>query len=1412
MKKSAAVRRKMIAGRMMPLAFVLVVIGYILSRPAHAVSSDRELICGKQEHVHDANCYDEEQTLICNLEEHIHNEACYGEVKGTGESGIVPEENGATDSVVNTSSSSKENGEEKKEEETATRTFTAQGADYLVTAVVPKEAEIPEDAEFVVEEIPQGTDLYLQYLEEAKAKMSAAGAWEKEGTEASSAEDAEGISEATDAGSEGETLETVLSYSSDNSSAAISGDEALSAVSLTSAENPTGDGAQETSGAVSGEDGSDSGQTEENQILLARFFDIKFVVNGEEIEPKVPVSIQISYTDKLQISENSEAKAGVIHFADHGTEVLKVVAGKAQEDSGTMELSEEQQNMLKSDAEKSAQDVTAVQNGETDEKRVNQDRITDIDRTEEVNTFAFAQTSFSITGIIVTESTTGAAQQSAQMNQLATSLTKSSGSNVNFGNQNAIQIPADSLMEDCDYIIYAKSSDGKTVNMIRALKSSSESGEKATMEAALSSDGVSVYATGNSGSNFDKAVIWRLKKNSNGKTQLYNEKKKVYISMTNGFPFSASSDHTVTITSDGYIIASDGQTYLQENGYYGVMMNKGSGTAFCFAEVGSTADDKTTTIPYFGERVTKQSELKAGEPYVLVRTENGKRYDVAVGDVASTLNTENKSGKSAQNKNFLSHEVKISKDNYLLGFIDSDVWVYGSDGQFVNQSSKTRQYGNDFKVYLNRTATSGQALTIEGTNDQSSGFVVKIYCYDGGKKYGLNAYDNVEGKPGYNAYTAAKNYNFAAADKASSFEIYHIVKYGYDVWFDATNGGNNFYTGGYSTSKTTHTVKRVTPQNGSKTASVVLPREDEVKAETTYKPGYRLVGWYDTKTHKSYKPGETAYVEESTVFYASWMASDYNIGQPVDLSPYSVYQPNITTTVFDYNEIFNMQSVYLLPSTYLTGLSHRESWALLPGNEAFTFLYAQQNGMLVRAASRGAKNKSNYVSRNSGQYTGVVTEGIFNSWLAGTLFSGDTSHAQDGYQCIGTDHHLYSYDPSTGYYYYDSDLNAADYNQSAGRFYVHNYVNGTDKSSGKDKGDFLPFNSGASTFNELHGEVNYWFGMKTEFAFSLPNEVKTGGNGNKAVNGDSMVYRFSGDDDVWVFIDGKLALDLGGIHDRVYGEINFSENTVTIGQAGATKVDAVRNAEGRLTRIIGVSGSKGVTTKSLTGLIGDLGAGQHTLSFYYMERGASESDAAIYFNIAPSYRVDMTKTGMGGQALSGAEFRIYSDPELKKDAKNIVPVPGSGTDVRYDSQGKPTYISTGSDFCLDGFVADKDYYIREVKAPDGYQSLKAPARLRIFYEESGEFAGFRARVYFNHYENGTLVSDTNNTFNIDTSIAGAGGFGGYHIYIPNSAGQRLPDTGFADWFLKYKWLVVTCSLSVIALLVVLAARIRVKTK
>jgi hypothetical protein len=184
---------------------------------------------------------------------------------------------------------------------------------------------------------------------------------------------------------------------------------------------------------------------------------------------------------------------------------------------------------------------------------------------------------------------------------------------------------------------------------------------------------------------------------------------------------------------------------------------------------------------------------------------------------------------------------------------------------------------------------------------------------------------------------------------------------------------------------------------------------------------------------------------------------------------------------------------------------------------------------------------------------------------------------------------------------------------------------------------------------------------------------------------------------------------------------------------------------------------------------------------------------------------------MGGQKLSGAEFKIYTDKTMKTEAQNLVPVPGGGTEIRYGADGGRTYVSKDSEFRLDGFVADCNYYIQEVKAPAGYQKLQAPAKLKIFYQEGGDFEGFRARIYFNKYENGVLKSYTNNTFNISSEINGYGGCGGYHIYIPNTiSGQRLPDTGFTDCFRKYHLLAALGAAVLVAALAYLAGRCRVQ--
>lgn len=149
---------------------------------------------------------------------------------------------------------------------------------------------------------------------------------------------------------------------------------------------------------------------------------------------------------------------------------------------------------------------------------------------------------------------------------------------------------------------------------------------------------------------------------------------------------------------------------------------------------------------------------------------------------------------------------------------------------------------------------------------------------------------------------------------------------------------------------------------------------------------------------------------------------------------------------------------------------------------------------------------------------------------------------------------------------------------------------------------------------------NHYFGMAASIDFTMTSD-------GKMKNGDDIDFHFSGDDDVWVFIDGKLVLDMGGIHNRINGDINFADGTWSIKQAWdvineeelkdtlAEDVNnGTENTSGSLWETLGVDG---ITTFAATET--------HTLSVFYLERGAGASNCEISFNLPMKDYVSVTK-------------------------------------------------------------------------------------------------------------------------------------------------------------------------------------------
>lgn len=179
---------------------------------------------------------------------------------------------------------------------------------------------------------------------------------------------------------------------------------------------------------------------------------------------------------------------------------------------------------------------------------------------------------------------------------------------------------------------------------------------------------------------------------------------------------------------------------------------------------------------------------------------------------------------------------------------------------------------------------------------------------------------------------------------------------------------------------------------------------------------------------------------------------------------------------------------------------------------------------------------------------------------------------------------------------------------------------------------FFPFNE--NTTSKSAGRYNYGYGAKLEIPFTL---TSTGTVEDKYKNEIPIRFYFSGDDDVWVFIDNQLVLDIGGAHAKVSGVLEFDQqgdkkDTVTsyvsqvknskTGNYGAEECD--KNNHKTETNITYL-GKTETYYKNASVSIPGLSTGKHTLTMYYMERGMWESNMAVAFNFPDNNELQVQK-------------------------------------------------------------------------------------------------------------------------------------------------------------------------------------------
>lgn len=288
-----------------------------------------------------------------------------------------------------------------------------------------------------------------------------------------------------------------------------------------------------------------------------------------------------------------------------------------------------------------------------------------------------------------------------------------------------------------------------------------------------------------------------------------------------------------------------------------------------------------------------------------------------------------------------------------------------------------------------------------------------------------------------------------------------------------------------------------------------------------------------------------------------------------------------------------------------------------------------------------------------------------------------------------------------GYYVYDSSENYAAYNADKNAFDVYDTW-GIDKvGDSSHRGQFFPFDAADKVFKEESGRlvqnditadnagnhVNHHFGLSMSTRFVQPNGGLT--NDKK-----DMTFEFAGDDDVWVFIDDVLVGDIGGIHSRASLSINFHTGEIKVNdKSDGTLLSKYQAAEK------GTSGFDGNTFKDGT---------NHTLKFFYLERGATDSNMELKFNLVTVPESDIIKFDQDGKFVQGAEFKLY---KTDKDFKTVGELIGSGTTDEAGHLTLTNDVDNGVINFDDLYNKDHDnnkyYLLKETFVPEGYSSSLA---------------------------------------------------------------------------------------------------------
>ncbi len=321
----------------------------------------------------------------------------------------------------------------------------------------------------------------------------------------------------------------------------------------------------------------------------------------------------------------------------------------------------------------------------------------------------------------------------------------------------------------------------------------------------------------------------------------------------------------------------------------------------------------------------------------------------------------------------------------------------------------------------------------------------------------------------------------------------------------------------------------------------------------------------------------------------------------------------------------------------------------------------------------------------------------------------------------------FQYDKNTNYYTFNSNKMSAHFTDEkpAGSNTNLTYsespqtiTNLDSKVQGKEEGDctsWLPFDNGTSATMDT---ATYHFGMQAVIPFSMTANGRMNAAND---NSEAIQFDFSGDDDVWVFVDGKLVLDIGGIHNEMAGTMNFATNEWSVQRSeynhATNKAVGDMNGQKMSGKLFNTDSEKGVLGTDRETFAATT---SHTLTVFYLERGAGASNCKIRFNLPMEDSVSVKKLVSDKDSADSAistdtqeainnrefAFKLFKNDEPLKNTNYIIldesnqPIDTATTesDGTFKLKNKQTAKFVGQ-IPEDG----NTYYVQEVKE-DGWQT------------------------------------------------------------------------------------------------------------